>query len=183
MDNWYRYKEIIKNYSEYDKFTVGFATFFMNRTNRSGIIKAGVIGGKTQTGKYKLDARFNKSELVNKIYNIGLLRNNIILYNIDAVDIMQNIEYDKHTLIYIDPPYYDKADSLYNYYYQKNEHKLISKVILKLNNLWILSYDNNEYIRMLYSSCNQVVCSLYYSTSHKNKKELFIYNNNLLIPN
>ncbi len=183
MDNWYRYKEVIKNYSEYDKFTVGFATFFMNRTNRSGIIKAGVIGGKTQTGKYKLDARFNKSELVNKIYNIGLLKNNIILYNIDAVDIMQNIEYDKHTLIYIDPPYYDKADSLYNYYYQKNEHKLISEVILKLNNLWILSYDNNEYIRMLYSSCNQVVCSLYYSTSHQNQNELFIYNNNLLIPN
>ena len=117
MDNWYKYKEVIKNYSEYDKFTIGFATFFMNRTNRSGIIKAGVIGGKNQNGSYKLDVRFNKSELANKIYNIEQLKNHIILYNIDAVDMMQNVEYNKHTLIYIDPPYYNKADSLYNYYY------------------------------------------------------------------
>ena len=80
MDNWYKYKKVIKNHSEYDKFTVGFATFFMNRTNRSGIIKAGVIGGKNQNGSYKLDVRFNKSELANKIYNIGQLKNHIILY-------------------------------------------------------------------------------------------------------
>ncbi len=183
MDNWYKYKEVIKNYSEYDKFTIGFATFFMNRTNRSGIIKAGVIGGKNQNGSYKLDVRFNKSELANKIYNIGQLKNHIILYNIDAVDMMQNVEYNKHTLIYIDPPYYNKADSLYNYYYQKNEHKALSEVILKLNNLWILSYDNNEYIRQLYNNSNQAVCSMYYGTSHQNQDELFIYNTKLLIPN
>ena len=177
MDNWYKYKEVIKNHSEYDKFTVGFANFFMNRTNRSGIIKAGVMGGKTQAGKYKLDARFNKSELINKIYNIGLFKDRMSLYNIDAVDIMQNVDYNKHTLIYIDPPYYNKADSLYNYYYQKNEHKALSEVILELNNLWILSYDNNEYIRHLYNNSNQAVCSMYYSTSHQNQDELFIYNN------
>lgn len=96
---------------------------------------------------------------------------------------MQNVEYNKHTLIYIDPPYYNKADSLYNYYYQKNEHKALSEVILKLNNLWILSYDNNEYIRQLYNNSNQTVCSMYYGTSHKNQDELFIYNTKLLIPN
>lgn len=182
MDNWYKYKEVIKNHSDYDKFTVGFATFFMNRTNRSGIIKAGVIGGKNQNSSYKLDVRFNKSELANKIYNIGQLKNHIILYNIDAVEMMQNVEYNKHTLIYIDPPYYNKADSLYNYYYQKNEHKALSEVILKLNNLWILSYDNNEYIRQLYNNSNQAVCSMYYGTSHQNQDELFIYNTKLLEP-
>ena len=117
MDNWYKYKEVISNYNNYDKLTVGFATFFMNRTNRSGIIKGGVMGGKNQNSKYKITDRFNKLSLIEKIKNIYSKKDNIILYNLDAVTLINNMkeELNNQTLIYFDPPYYSIIIKLTSY--------------------------------------------------------------------
>ncbi|MGO2346144.1 MAG: DNA adenine methylase, partial [Providencia sp.] len=62
IENWEKQKDILLNSGNHSTLEIGFATFFLNRTNRSGILKAGVIGGKTQSGKWKLDVRFNKNE-------------------------------------------------------------------------------------------------------------------------
>lgn len=68
---------------------LGFSTFFMNRTNRSGIIKAGVIGGYAQTGNYKMDARYRKDKLMKRIRRIASYADRIELHNEDAVDFIQ----------------------------------------------------------------------------------------------
>lgn len=69
--------------------TIGFSTFFLNRTNRSGILKGGVIGGKNQEGQWKLDARYNKSDLISRIQKISKNRERIDLYNMDAIDFIK----------------------------------------------------------------------------------------------
>lgn len=89
MDEWFRQKDIINNPKDHDLLTIGFSTFFLNRTNRSGILKGGVIGGKNQEGKWKLDARYNKSDLISRIHKISENRHRIDLYNMDAIDFIK----------------------------------------------------------------------------------------------
>jgi DNA adenine methylase len=67
---------------------IGFAAFFLNRTNRSGILAGGVIGGKLQDGLYKLNARYNKNDLISRIQVIGSLRNRINVLGVDALDLL-----------------------------------------------------------------------------------------------
>ena len=180
IDNWYKYKEVITNYNNYDKLTVGFATFFMNRTNRSGIIKAGVIGGKSQNGNYKLDARFKKDELIEKIERISKYKKNIKLYNKDALKLISCIKnkLDSHSLIYFDPPYYFNANTLYNNFYEPKDHKKIGKFIQKLDYPWIVTYDDVKEISDIYSSSQKFSYTLNYSISKYNNKgsELLIHN-------
>ena len=180
MDNWYKYKEIIINYNNYDKLTVGFATFFMNRTNRSGIIKGGVMGGKNQNSKYKITDRFNKLSIIEKIKNIYSKKDNIILYNLDAVTLINNMkeELNNQTLIYFDPPYYHKAEQLYNYSYNHKDHLILNKHIQQLNTPYILSYDNADEISSMYNNMPHQVITLPYSISKGSIKgdELIIYN-------
>ena len=61
IDEWHHQKEIREHLDEYDEIEIAFSTFFLNRTNRSGIIdKAGPIGGLKQIGNYPIDCRFKK---------------------------------------------------------------------------------------------------------------------------
>ena len=61
MAAWRKQREILQNHSAHTQIDVAFASFFLNRTNRSGIVKgAGVIGGLNQDGNYKIDCRFNR---------------------------------------------------------------------------------------------------------------------------
>lgn len=62
---------------------LGFAMFFLNRTNRSGILDAGPIGGYDQSGTYKIDCRFNKEVLIKKISKIAECKNSVRIYNQD----------------------------------------------------------------------------------------------------
>jgi DNA adenine methylase len=64
---WDKQRRIMESPKEHDALTLGFATFFLNRTNRSGILNGGIIGGRDQTGPWKIDARYNARELVNYI--------------------------------------------------------------------------------------------------------------------
>ncbi len=59
--------------------------FFLNRTNISGVIKGGIIGGYKQLGKYKIDARFNKSDLIDRIHKIASFKHRIVVSNLDGL--------------------------------------------------------------------------------------------------
>lgn len=113
MDVWNEQRNVITDKENKDLTTLGFATFFLNRTNRSGIITGGVIGGKKQDGKYLMDARYNKVDLATRIHNIGKMRDRIQLFNIDAVKLLKHkdLELTNNSLIYLDPPYYEKEAS------------------------------------------------------------------------
>lgn len=98
----------IKQYS----LDLAFSTLFLNRTSMSGVIKGGAIGGKSQNGKYKVDARFNKDSILSKIENIARCKDNIQLFNFDAIELIHNVfkKIDKSSLfVFFDPPYYKQG--------------------------------------------------------------------------
>lgn len=178
-------KEIQENKKELnfrkkaDILKLGFSTFYLNRVNRSGIIKAGVIGGVNQTGNYKMDCRFNKNELVKKIQEIGSYKDNIKFYNLDAVEFLKRIK-KKNTFIFFDPPYYKKGKDLYVNFYTHIDHEKLSNKISSLKNDWIVTYDNTNEIKRMYSNYRQIEFGISYTLERKRKaKEIMIFSNSL----
>jgi DNA adenine methylase len=148
-------KDVFENSSDYE---IGYATFYLNRCNRSGLFDASPIGGYLQEGKWKIDARFNKNKLIEKIEEISLYKNKIAIYNHDAmhffINVLDKMDIDySETLIYLDPPYFKKGPSIYRKSYSKKQHEELS-VFLRcfLETKWVLSYDDNPYIRKLYAN-------------------------------
>ncbi|UBM61330.1 DNA adenine methylase [Candidatus Sulfidibacterium hydrothermale] len=186
IKNWLIQKEIQKNPKNYNQLEIGFSTFFLNRTNRSGILKAGVIGGKSQNGKWKLDARFNKEELIKRIRRISRYKNRIKLYNKDALELTIQLSktLPSKTLFYFDPPYYKKGKDLYINFYEHADHLQISKLIKKLTNkYWLVSYDNNVNIREFYKPFLQRTYELnYHAGIAKKGTEILIFSDNLIVP-
>jgi len=185
VDNWYHQKEILNNHLLNNIDDVGFATFFLNRTNVSGVLKGGCIGGYKQKGKYKINARFNKSDLISRLELIGLQSSRIQLYNLDAIDLLDQIQPNlpQKSLVYLDPPYYYKGVTLYRNYYEHDDHVLIANRIKELETPWVVTYDNVEPIRKLYNDQNSVEFFLTYSANKARIKgsEIMIYNN-LIFP-
>jgi DNA adenine methylase len=186
MDVWRQQKEIQKQKEEASLLQLGFSTFFLNRTNRSGIITAGVIGGNDQFGNYKIDARFNKKDLISRIQQIGKRADSILLYNLDAIELIRNIssELPEKTLIYFDPPYYIKGKQLYANHYKHEDHLLVSQMINGiLEHKWLVSYDNEKEIRNLYKTNKKFTYSLNYSAVNSTSgSEVIIYHKDLIIP-
>lgn len=186
IEIWHKQKEIQSNKKNVDLLSLGFSTFFLNRTNRSGILKAGVIGGYNQTGNYKIDARFNKEDLIKRIQRIASYADRIHLTNEDAVNLVQRLkkELNRNTLFYLDPPYYIKGKGLYMNYYNDNDHQDIANVIDEIqDHKWIISYDNVPFITNLYSKYRQQSFELNYSASNSGKgEEIMIFCNNIDIP-
>ena len=142
----------------------GFAFFYLNRTNRSGIINAGPIGGMKQNGNYLIDARYNKADLVDKIRNIGNLSDRITVTSLDGVELVKALPSNEPNFIYIDPPYYVKGGSLYLNSYKPEDHQRLADVLNERQDLkWLLTYDNVEPIRDLYSQRRMSEFSLNYS--------------------
>ncbi|MBT0360460.1 DNA adenine methylase [Morganella morganii] len=183
INEWYKQKDIQYNKEQADVFDLAFSTFFLNRTNRSGIIlKAGVIGGLSQSGKYKIDCRFNKENLIKRINKIVEMRDKIHIYNMDAIDFMKKIK-GKQVFLSIDPPYYEKGSSLYTNFYQENDHFILSKHIAELENPWLLTYDYNREIYDLYKDKKCFSFDLNYSAAHKRVgKELLIISDRISLP-
>jgi DNA adenine methylase len=186
VDNWDIQRSIQKDKPQQDLLTLGFSTFFLNRCNRSGIIMAGIIGGRKQDGNYKIDARFNKKDLVKRIERIANYRERIELYNLDALQLIENVSKEKkdNLLYYLDPPYFVKGQVLYMNHYQAQDHVNIYNLINSLDDAkWIVSYDNIQFIRDLYSKYSQVYYKLNYSASKRSKgEEVIIHSNNILLP-
>lgn len=175
---WYRQKDIQLNKENADELPLAFSTLFLNRTNRSGIIKAGVIGGKAQNGMYKLDCRFNKEELIQRINNIASKANCIEIYNMDAKDFINNvIKHTRKSLTFFDPPYYEKGPDLYTNFYTHEDHVELAKAIQRQmrNRYWILTYDVAEQIENLYSKYNPHKYYLNYSIATPTKGQEFIF--------
>ncbi|EDQ9396872.1 DNA adenine methylase [Salmonella enterica] len=186
MNTWYEQKEILSANSYDDLLSLGFAAFFMNRTNRSGILNAGVIGGKAQAGKWKLDVRFNKEDLVNRIKRIAAYKDRIIIQNKDTLDLLIDLSIKSHenTLMYLDPPYYVKGQELYRNFYEHQDHVDIKNQLLKMPILhWIATYDNTEQIKEIYKGQTIIDFDLQYSAQSKRVgSEVIIFSKNLKIP-
>ncbi|OED50086.1 DNA methyltransferase [Endozoicomonas sp. (ex Bugula neritina AB1)] len=184
MEQWHIQKEIQLT-REIDPLQLGFSTFFLNRTNRSGIISAGVIGGKKQNGVYKLDARYNKKDLIERIQRIGAVSNRISLYRHDASDFIKNTlpTLPECSLVYLDPPYYNKGKELYQNHYEHKDHENIAKLIDRIKQPWLITYDNVDEIREIYSDHRTTDFALNYSAQKSYKgSELLIAKQGLTLP-
>lgn len=184
MDEWYRQKAI-QDAEAPPLIDLGFSTFFLNRANRSGIILGGVIGGKEQTGKWKLDARFNKVDLCKRIQNIAMYASRIRLYNLDAADMIQTVipELPDRTLIYLDPPYYVKGQELYENHYSHPDHLAIAELVRGIRRPWIVSYDYAPEILEMYRECNSIAYGINYSAQDRYKgAEAMFFSPDLIIP-
>lgn len=178
--NWRKYKEIYKEiYKEAENvnyFELAKSTFFLNRTNVSGVIKGGVIGGLEQKGKYKIDARFNKKNLIDRIRKIKSVNGRISVSNIDGIKFIKKIDKRKEEIfIYLDPPYYQKGADLYMNFYSKKDHKRLSIKVHQLHKKWIVSYDNHEYILNLYAEKRKLMYKLFQSASNRVGDEIIIF--------
>ena len=185
IDEWHQQRHIQEVKNEVDTLTLGFSTFFLNRTNRSGIIqKAGVIGGLEQKSKYPLDCRFKKQSLISKIEKISQYKEFIHLYNMDAIDFISEIEEKIEKRFFcIDPPYFKKGQSLYTNFYTPDDHEMLSEVIKKIEGKWILTYDNTIEIKKLYSNLPQYNFDLNYTAAEKRKgTELLITCPGFIVP-
>lgn len=185
IENWEKFKKIHANAETIKLFDLGFATFFLNRTNRSGVIDGGVIGGKEQKGKYKIDCRFNKKDLIRKIKLIASYKKSINLYNLDASELIEKIQKENrnpNTIFYFDPPYYLKGPSLYMSHYNEDDHEKVSRKIQKMKK-WIVSYDNVPEIKALYKNFRNKEYELTHTAYEVRKgKEILFFADGLIIP-
>ena len=186
MDQWYQQKEIQKNKDKVEGLELAFSTFFLNRTNRSGIINSGgVIGGTNQSGKWKIDARYNKDDLIQRIKKISLYSSRICLSNQDAEIFINENKHDfcDRTLIYFDPPYYAKGSALYANFYKPQDHKKLSEMIHNLEAKWLLTYDYEPEIIKMYEDTENKALTIGYSVAEKKQGIEFIaFSPGLIIP-
>ena len=183
---WDAQKEIFRRHEITDDLELGFAFFFLNRTNRSGILNGGIIGGRNQGGDWKIDARYNKVDLISRIEKIASLRSRIELTQLDAIDMISKKAkvWKSKTLFYIDPPYYEKGRFLYYDAYQKKDHKSLASVVQSLKGMnWIVSYDDVRPIHEMYEKSARMRYTLSYSARNKTRgREAMFFSKGLIVP-
>jgi DNA adenine methylase len=184
---WKKQRYVQTHLSQHSQLEIAYSTFFLNRTNRSGIIDGGgMIGGSDQTGMWKLDARYNKHELVRRIETIAMYSNRISLFNQDAERFLNSIIPDlpTNTLIFLDPPYFEKGHRLYENHYTAEDHVRVAKLVKnKLPRRWIISYDDHPEIRSAYRGCKRMTYTLPYSAAKRHEgSEVMFFSPDVAIP-
>ncbi|WP_225361002.1 DNA adenine methylase, partial [Fructilactobacillus lindneri] len=194
INEWKKQKDIFNNLenkhnlNDFELLDLGFSTFFLNRTNFSGILRGATpVGGMKQNGKWKINYEYNKSRLRPLIEEIGKYSNEISVKNIDIIsskktflNLIENFT-DKETLIFIDPPYVNQGKRLYLPIKSMKEHEIIAKKINKLKTNWVLTYDSVPDLINLYDfSNNKYMYTLQYKIkTHRKAVEFLALSNNI----
>ena len=185
VSEWQKQKEIYKNKNA-DLHELGFATFFINRTNHSGVMNAGPIGGLKQGGNYKIDARYNKEKMIAKIKLIAMYRDRITVLNQDGVEVFRKYAQNDTSFFYIDPPYYKQGKGLYMNFFNDRQHQKLAGVLTKnRHRKWILTYDNEPEILQMYSEFERQRTTFplrYSANGASTARELMIFSDSLKSP-
>lgn len=181
VKEWRRQKDTYATADTSDQAALGFATFYLNRTNRSGVLNAGPIGGLDQSGNYKIDARFNREALCERIRIISLCAQRIAVTCEDGAAIIRR--YASRAFIYADPPYFEKAGSLYLNAFEDADHEALASVLnIRADKKWILTYDNDSKVDDLYPERRRRPFDLYYSAHRVTKAtEMMVLSDSLIV--
>lgn len=187
IEEWFKWRAVLRSDAKSSMVEKGFATLFMNRTNRSGILKAGVIGGQNQDGEYKLDARFKKDVVAARIQKIAKHARNISVYCEDSLQLLKRCRefLSKQSLIYLDPPYYVKGKGLYRNYYGHDDHVAIANKLQQesFGWPWVVSYDNTEEICAMYQFSQSLSYGLNYTAQRRYVgNEVMFFSQSLVVP-
>jgi len=165
VTEWRRQKRVYSS-GQADLDALAFSTFFLNRTNRSGILNGGPIGGLDQTGNYKIDARFDRNKLADRIRLLKLYAPNITVSCKDGVDVIAEYAERPDTFIYADPPYFEKAGSLYMNSFRAEDHEDLARTLNAVADAtWLLTYDNVAAVHRLYPERRRRLFGLFYSAN------------------
>jgi DNA adenine methylase len=182
LEEWERQRQIykkLKNENKYN-FDLGFAAFFLNRTNHSGILKGGPIGGIHQKSKYRLDCRYNKESLIKKVEDMVAFRNKILLFHMDGLNFIQDVirkEDQSNLFIFFDPPYIGQGKILYKNNLTMDNHKKLAEAIQNVYGNWITTYDVDWNIFQQYSAARRFKYKLNYSASIKRNQYELLFSN------
>ena len=169
VEYWRSQRDVYRSRTS-DVLDLGFAFFYLNRTNRSGVLNAGVIGGQAQTGNYKIDARFNRATLVDRLSAIGDLASKIQVTALDGRTLIREHAADRSAFMYIDPPYVTAGSDLYMNSFDAADHTALAKIVGDIGEAhWLLTYDQHSLIRRLYGNHFQCELALTYSARHPGK--------------
>ena len=186
MRSWNRQRRIINDPSEYSLLELGFATFFLNRTNRSGVVRGGVIGGQKQAGLWKLGCRYNRTELLRRVERIAAYREHIHLYHMEAKRFVRIMlpEVAQRALVFLDPPYFDRGQSLYMDVYTKDDHRELARHVTKgISQPWIVSYDDVPAVVRMYAGMKRARYRLSYSVADRYVgSEVLFFSKGLKVP-
>ena len=175
----------IQDAADPDPLDLAFSTLYLNRTNRSGIIAGGIIGGRRQIGKWTMDARFNRRDLIRRIERIGRWSSRIDIYKLDGAVFLKQVAKNlgRKALVYLDPPYYVKGQELYTNYYNPKDHESVAQIVQKLSVPWVVSYDDHPGVRALYHNRRLVTYDIAYGASVRYRgREVVFFSDGLSIP-
>jgi len=183
IGEWKKQKEIYNNPSSSIR-ELAFATLFLNRTNRSGIIEGGPIGGIEQVGFWNVKARFTKNTIISRLEKIKEFKNKISVRNLDGITLLRQLEKNKcknRYFIFLDPPYYQKGKSLYLNHYIDEDHKKLLKLLKKSSLKWVMTYDDVSYIQNLYDKFRKSNFVINHSAFEARQgKEVLIFSDNVV---
>ncbi len=183
IDEWRKQKEVYSNSLSTPR-ELAFATLFLNRTNRSGIIEGGPIGGMDQSGFWNVKARFTKNTIIGRLEKIKEFKNKIKVRNLDGITLLKQLEKNKkknNYFIFLDPPYYQKGKSLYLNHYIDKDHKKLLKLLEKSSLKWVMTYDDVSYIQNLYDKFRKSKFVINHSAFEARKgKEILIFSDNVV---
>jgi len=172
IDEWQKQRDIYRARDESDLLRLGFAFFYLNRTNRSGILNAGVIGGQRQNGTYRIDARFNRETLIERLIAIGELSDRIVVTDLDGRTVIQRNARDSRAFMYIDPPYVRAGTHLYLNAFERRDHTALAAVVHEVTAAhWLMTYDMAPLIDNLYRDQFRCRLDLTYSARYPGKAE------------
>jgi DNA adenine methylase len=180
IDEWRAQREICRCPSKHPQLDVGFAAFYMNRCNRSGVLTgSGPIGGYEQEGRWKLDVRFTRENLAQRIVKLGRNRSRIHVSKLDAIDFLKQElprgNKRERAFVYLDPPYVAKGKRLYLNAYTKRDHAALATYINRQQAVpWIMSYDDDPLIRDLYKEHDVATLVIDYKLQNKRSAQELI---------
>ena len=186
VEEWDRQKEILRNPRDVSTIDLGLSFFYLNRTNRSGILNGGIIGGRKQEGRWLMDARFNRENLIHRITKIADCAGRIEVTCDDAVEFLRDISsgLGEKDLVYLDPPYFAKGRMLYYDAYKPDDHAAVAELLADLEGpKWLVSYDAVDTIRSLYSFARRREYTIGYSARSRTRgHEVMFFSKGMQVP-
>ncbi|QIM22386.1 DNA adenine methylase [Phycicoccus sp. HDW14] len=185
IDEWFAQRDIYSRPADRDDLELGFATFYLNRTNRSGILDARPIGGFDQSGRWKIDARFNREALCKRIQTIADLRHRVYVTELEGLDFLVSLQsVADDVFVYADPPYLVQGEGLYLHAFDADDHVDLAHLLADAAFPWMLTYDDDPRItQRLYAGGRCATFDIAH-TAHRQHlgKEAVIYSAGLTVP-
>jgi len=180
----------VKNQKINGHCTNGWKCLFLNRTSFSGILSesSGPIGGLSQESKYTVDCRFYEDTIVKRLESLWQIRDRV--FDVGTQPYTSTFAYFESRkklspFLYLDPPFFYKAEKLYNFYFSSKDHDEFVDQVARLTLPWLLSYDYcDETVALLkrHGLSYRILPVTYNASANSKKYKRELVSSNLKLP-